>query len=173
MVIFPLLINGYYWLNEKCRFTPLAIEGECITFQLENMFIAVVTNVCFAVIIFILIVCSVIYSKKRKSKSSSMTKIENHLIIQTFISSFFLILFYLSLLGLTIYVNEFDILTILDQATDIFFFFQHYPGLIIIFVVSHTFRSRFLQFYRISYIIEKCKSWRKKAIVSTKTVNLF
>ncbi|KAE9555570.1 hypothetical protein FO519_001241 [Halicephalobus sp. NKZ332] len=78
-----------------------------------------------------------------------------------------------SKVALTMFIDYPKVMFVLVQAVSIFFFFHHYPGLIIIPIVSRTFRTRFFQFYHISHLIQKHKPPdRNKPVMTTRPTGL-
>ena len=153
LCIFPFIINGHYWFDSKCRFA--SDTEQCSEFQFAHTLISSIVNIFFGTMSFILIVISVLYSRKQYTSSTpTPAKIERRLVLQSFISSIFLILLTITVL-ISIQI-PFDLRTslILANLANLLFCLHHYPGMIVLFFVSPVFRQRFLEFYKINPVLK-------------------
>ncbi|KAE9549167.1 hypothetical protein FO519_007615 [Halicephalobus sp. NKZ332] len=158
LFVFPLLLNGYYWSNQRCRFVLWATDEDCVEFQFKNNLITSIANIVIGIITFFFIIFAVFYSREQYGAfSSKNAKIERRLILQTFVSSIFLILLYVTLVVSTKVMTDQKTLIVVQVLANLFFFLHHYPGIIILFCVSPTFRDRFMSFYRITAVLKFLK----------------
>ena len=154
--IFPFLINGHYWFNTECRFSPQS--ENCSEFYFTYVLISSIVNSLFGTVSFTFIVVSVLYSRKQYTSSTpTAAKIERRLILQTFISSFFLILLTITVMVATLIPHNTKTLLILANLANVLFALHHYPGMIILFFVSPIFRQRCMEFYRINAFLRLLK----------------
>ena len=151
--IFPFIVDCYYWFNPECYFTPWSLDGNCSDYHFKNNLITSIANIVIGMITFLAIIFAVFYSRKNYGASSSKTaNLERKLILQTFVSSFFLILTYVAFMVSSKFSHNEKVATIAQYLSNIFFFLHHYPGMIILFFVSSNFRNSFAEFYRITVV---------------------
>ena len=159
LFIFPLVVDIFYWFDAECCFTPYKPSDNCYSFRYANALVLLIVNVILGVLTFSFIGVAVVCSRKRFTTLTPQTlRIERKLVVQTFISSYFLILLYITNFVSVFFENDLSAYSLTELLSAILFFLHHYPGMISLFVVSPIFRQRFARFYR----IDKCCYFKRK-----------
>lgn len=146
--IYPFIKDLPSIINFECQFLYY-YEIYCKESRIQYNRTNAIINTCLGILSIILILIGILKSPKSQN---SKTALERRLVIQTLVSSTSMALMYfLSLIA----ANENAIISKYSFGAYCCYLIQFYLPIFILFVVSHTFRLNFVEFYRLNACLRR------------------